>query len=357
MIKYYQDLGYDAKHNQPLLVKVKDLPKGSDAQVELLCDYCGEEIVPLPYHRYYTRISNGEKIACSKCVGLKMREKCREKYGVDNVSQIKDVQIKREKTFRSHYGVSNPLKSKEIREKLSQTILDIYGVNNVSQLESVKQRKAQTVLEHYGVDNPAKCEKVKEKIRNTNLLKYGVPHTQQSPEVRAKMNETLCKNGTQKTSRQQLYLHSLYGGKINHAISHYAVDICFTEEKLVIEYDGGGHDLRVTLGRLTQEEFNKREVIRNVVIKREGYKQMKIISKTDKLPQDQILLQMLSEAKQYFSETAHSWMIYDIDNSRMINAENKDTNGIPYSFGELRKIKDSDLPEIENNNNTNLKGA
>jgi hypothetical protein len=51
----------------------------------------------------------------------------------------------------------------------------------------------------------------------------------QSPEVRAKANETLCKNGTQKTSKQQLYLHSLYGGKINYAISYYAADICLPE--------------------------------------------------------------------------------------------------------------------------------
>lgn len=70
---------------------------------------------------------------------------------------------------------------------------------------------------------------------------------------------------------------------------------------------------------------------------------MGIINKTVKLPTDQILLQMLSEAKQYFSETSHSWITYDIDNSLMLNAVNKDVGGAFYNFGVLRTIKKSVL--------------
>ena len=165
-----------------------------------------------------------------------------------------------------------------------------------------------------------------------------VPYTMQSLEVREKANETLCKNGAQKTSKQQLYLHSLYGGKLNYSIKYYAVDICFPEEKIALEYDGGGHDLRVSLGRLTQEEFNQKEIIRNNILKREGYKRINIISKSDLLPSDSTLLQMLSEAKQYFSQyPEHSWFIYNIDKSMIFNAENK--QGIHYDFGALRTIK------------------
>ena len=178
----------------------------------------------------------------------------------------------------------------------------------------------------------------------------------QSPDVRAKANETLCKNGNQKTSKQQLYLHSLYGGELNFFVKYYATDICFPEEKLIIEYDGGGHALRVVLGRLTQEEFDQKEIIRNNILKREGYKRINIVSNSDKLPQDDVLLKMLFDARTYFQTTSHTWQTYDIDKSLLFNAEN--INGIPYDFGALRTIKDNDIqnqPDIEQQ--TTKKGA
>ena len=53
---------------------------------------------------------------------------------------------------------------------------------------------------------------------------------------------------------------------------------------------------------------------------------------------------MLQYAKEYFSTTNHSWITFDVSNSRMINTTNKDTNGVYYDYGSLRVIKDSDLP-------------
>ena len=200
----------------------------------------------------------------------------------------------------------------------------------------------ETYMKNLGVDSPAKLEEVRKRMAETSLHRYGVLNPMQSLEVRAKANETLCQNGTQKTSKQQVYLRNLYGGELNYPVKYYAVDICLPDEKLVIEYDGGGHNLRVILGRLTQEEFNQKEIIRSNIIKKEGYKQIKIISSHDKLPQDSTLLQMLEQAKKYFLDyPEHSWCSYNIDQSMLFNAECKD--GIEYNFGELRTIKDSDL--------------
>ena len=150
----------------------------------------------------------------------------------------------------------------------------------------------------------------------------------------------MYKNNTQKTSKQQFYLHNLYGGELNYPIKYYDVDICLLDEKIAIEYDGSGHELNVKLGRMTQEEFNQKETIRNIIIKKEGYKQIRIISSKDLLPSDKILLKMLSIAKEYFNTTSHTWVNFDIDNSRIINAENKDINGVFINYGELRKIKE-----------------
>lgn len=303
--QYYLNLGYCGKHGDIISVKVNDLPRRSKANVYVQCDFCGEKKY-IQYADYLKSVEKYGLYSCNKCLH----------YKTECTNSIK-------------YGVSNYSSTIECREK----------VKNSS-------------IKNYGVTTPSKSDKIKEKIRMTNIHKYGVPYTQQSPEVRAKANETLCKNGNQKTSKQQLYLHSLFGGKLNYFVKYYAVDICFPEEKLAIEYDGGGHDLRVTLGRLTQEEFDQKEIIRNNIIKKEGYKQMRIVSSKDKLPSDTILLQMLSDAKSYFSQYPnHSWIEFNIDTSSVCNAECKE--GIPYDFGSLRTIKDSDLNnDLSTTNNT-----
>lgn len=65
---------------------------------------------------------------------------------------------------------------------------------------------------------------------------------------------------------------------------------------------------------------------------------IRIISLTDKLPTEEILLQMLADAKQYFKDfPEHSWINFDIDNGIVRNAEHKE--GVLYTFGQLRKIK------------------
>lgn len=352
--RYKKEFVYDT--SKTITVKVNDLPKNSEIHIDVLCDMCNKSVASMRYVDYNKAIDKTGDCICRDCSYIRRKQSEIALYGCSYV-ETEEFKAKRKKSCVDKFGVESPLQNKKIMQKVRNTNIQKYGHTNPSQVPEFKEKAKMTMLEHFGVDCASKSEIVKEKTRLTNIQKYGVPYTLQSPEVRAKANETLCKNGTQKTSKQQLYLHSLYGGKINYAISYYAADICLPEEKLAIEYDGGGHNLRVTLGRLTQEEFDHKEIVRNVVLKKEGYKQIRIISSKDLLPQDPILLQMLSDAKQYFSKYPnHSWCSYDIDQGLLFNAEHKD--GIPYSFGELRTIKDSDLPEeINNKQNKILKGA
>ena len=330
-IKYYENLGYiipmkeaaqktkQVMHknlvydfSKTIMVKVEDLPKSSFARVDVLCDYCNEEIFSTTYHHYNEEMKHINKHACRKC-----------------------WQRKKEEVFMMKYGVRTPF-----------------------QLECVQKQKTQSYIDHYGVDNPNKSPEFRKATKRTCLERYGYENPSQSPEIKSKIARTFYQNGTTPTSRQQLYIFNIYKStdaiiELNYPISHFNADICLPNEKIDIEYDGGFHNGMVQMGKLTQEEFDRKELIRDKVIKSEGYNIIRIKSDSDKLPTDPILLQLLSEAKQYFSETSHSWMTFDIDNSRMINAENKDTNGIPYSFGSLRTIKDKDIQIT----NQNLKGA
>ena len=350
--RHKKEFVYDT--SKTITVKVKDLPKNSDTYVDVLCDMCKEKSMSVRYADYNKAMESTGSYVCKDCSYIKKEQTNIARYG-DFYVKTEEFKKKRLETCLSKFGVESPLQNKEIMNKVRSTNLERYGCASPSQVPEFKEKAKFTILEHFGVNCASKSEKVKEKIRMTNLQRYGVPYTQQSPEVRAKANETLCKNGNQKTSKQQLYLYSLYGGELNYPISYYAVDICFPEEKIYLEYSGGGHDLRVTLGRLTQEEFDKREIIRNNILKKEGYKKIEIVSKKDHLPSDQVLFQMLLDAKHYFQTTSHSWVTYDIDQSLLFNAEHKD--GIPYSFGSLRTIKDSDLTAIAVKESSNFQTA
>lgn len=349
MIQYYKDKGYDAKHRTPLIVKVEDLPKCSFQKIDVVCDECFE-LITTNYHGYLVTCSSFGKYLCPKCakqLAIKHgSETVMQKYGVKNISQISEFQEKKKLTFNEKYGVNYPMQCKEVKERQQKTIEEKYGVINASQLDIIKKRKKETTYLHFGVENPLQSEEIKQRIVSTNLERYGVLNPMQNPEIRSKANKTFWKNGTQKTSFQQIYLNSIYNGELNYPIKYYSIDICLLEEKLAIEYDGGGHNLRVTLGLLTREEFDQKEIIRNNFIKREGYKQMRIISTKDLLPSDDILLQMLEYTRKYFSDyPKHSWIEFNIDTSTVRNAEQK--VGVFYNYGKLGKIKKSDIQKDE----------
>lgn len=304
-----------------ITVKVEDLPKRSNAKVRVICDNCGKETI-MSYAVYCISIENGGKHYCNKCFYIKSQE----------------TQLKK-------YGDTSYRRTDECKEKIRKTNMERYGVEFVSQAESVKEKCKQTNLERYGFICSFQNEEVKRKSRENCLKKYGVEYTLQLPEVREKITNTLYKNSSQKASTQQRYLHKLYGGVLNYPIKYFSADICFPDEKLIIEYDGGGHLLNVETGRETPEEHEQKEIVRNNILKRAGYKQIHIISYTDKLPSDKILLQMLMNAKEYFNKTSHTWIEYYIDTSIVRNADNID--GVFFNYGNLRRIYKSTLDEME----------
>ena len=71
---------------------------------------------------------------------------------VINVSQIPEVQKKRDDTFNERYG-GHPLTNSTIREKINNTIKERYGVDNISQLYSIKQKKEDTCIKKFGYSN------------------------------------------------------------------------------------------------------------------------------------------------------------------------------------------------------------
>ncbi len=316
--------------------------------------------------------TNMEKYGVEYCIQNEdIKERIKQtnlmRYGTENALLNKEIRERIKKTLQEKYGVENPLQSSEIRNKISETCQQKYGTDNPFRNPEIQEKIRNTMLEKYGVEHPIQNEEIHNKIINTNLSKYGCPVPSMNQDIKDKVAETCMnkygsksslgnmqiysmtlqskyKNGVINTSIQQLYLNKIYGGLMNYPIKKYNADILI-DNTYDLEFDGGGHRLCVKLGNMSDEEFDKLEIIRDIIINKAGYKIIRIISFTDKLPSDEILFQMLQDAKQYFSDYPnHSWIKFDIDNGIIRNAEHQE--GVPYFYGKLRKIKKRDLDSV-----------
>ena len=116
----------------------------------------------------------------------KNREILTEKYGIENVSQLKNVKEKKKQKSIEKYGVENVSQSQEIKNKKEKKALEKFGVHCVLQSEIVKKTIRKNLLKKYGVDNVHKIEKVKKKTENTMMKKYGASSAGKVKEFRIK---------------------------------------------------------------------------------------------------------------------------------------------------------------------------
>jgi very-short-patch-repair endonuclease len=231
------------------------------------------------------------------------------------------------------YGVDMAGNSEALHLKMQETMLEKYGGKTTLESPSLKKQVQETNLERYGFINSLSNKNIRNKIILTNLNKYNVKVPSQNEEIKAKIRNTMYKNGTAPTSKQQLYICNLVNGNLNYPIYNCSLDIAFPNDFLYIEYDGGGHDLRVKYKVNTKEEFDHIEMKRQYFLYSKGWKLIRIISSKDYLPYDESILKLIKEAREYLN-TGHSWIKYDIDNN-LVKCSKYEKS---YDFGELRKI-------------------
>ena len=288
--RLYEDMGYkfDSK-TKTATVKVKDLPYTSNAKIVLQCDYCGRTYTTI-YCNYVRGLRSGnEKCACKDCRHKKYVENCMEKYGVDNTMKVDSV-----------------------KEILAESCLKKYGVRNTLLVPEVREKQKRTCLEAYGANNPLASKEVRAKIAKTNLERYGFEDPMKNPKVVAKLRKSMEDSDGCCTSKAQIHIHKLVGGILNKQFDMYNVDI-FIEPNIYIEYDGSGHDLNVVLGHISREVFNQKEIIRYKKLKELGLKEIRIINKTDKLPDDDVIFKVLNEAVFFLNNFNDNWIELNFD--------------------------------------------
>lgn len=311
--KYYEQLGYIfTKTGNEFEVNANDLTKGSHAIVQVKCDYCGT-IIKEPYQRYYyVHNCDNPKDCCKKCSVKKLEENNLKKYGVKYVTQTENMKEKSKKTILERYDVECITQSESMKEKSKKTCLERFGVENASQSDIIKKKKEKTCLEHFGVKYPIQNKDIQNQIEETNLKKYGFKMPSQNSEVIKKMHDSLYKNNTGPCSSQQKYIFNLLNinneYELNYPVDNLMLDIVDIHNKIDIEYNGGGHNLSVITGKLTQNEFNIKEIKRQYYLKSQGWKLIRIKCDNDKLPNDEEIIKQINECKNYLVETNHTWI-------------------------------------------------
>lgn len=288
MKKYYEDKGYVVgKRGTYFIVKIEDLPNTSNAIIDVKCDYCGH-IFQMKYMNY-TRNKNNNKISCLKCKSLKAKE----------------TNIKK-------YGCENPMQDENIKTEFIDSIIEKYGVKSTSLIPEVRAKQIKTCLERYNCKTPLSCTAVQEKIKQTNIEKYGCDNAMKNKEIQKKVRASLYKNQTVPASKAQLHLCKILNGDLNFNIGYYNVDILLNNN-IYVEYDGGGHDLNVRLGNVDKSTFLKKENIRYHYLKKCGYKMIRLINISDKLPTDSNIILIIKYCIEFLTLFNDNWIEIDLD--------------------------------------------
>lgn len=141
----------------------------STIRIQFKCK-CGKE-----YQKKFCDIAYYGGAFCKSCIiknkTHKIKETCKQLYGVSNVSQVEKYQKKKEDTYIQNFGM-HPKKTKEVQDKYKNTCIQRYGVENSAQTLETKQKIKEVFEEKYG-GHPMFDERVKDKVKNTCIKKYG----------------------------------------------------------------------------------------------------------------------------------------------------------------------------------------
>jgi len=172
--KFYRKCGINCKYGDIIEIKSSELNPDSNEIVSCICEECQKE-VKVPF-KQYMRCKRGF-VCSSKCRIKRTKKFLKEKYNVNNISQLNISKIKKIEKCRKKYGVDNISQSDIIKNKKMNTSIKHFGVDNVSKSLIIKNKKIATSRKHYGVDYPFQSKEVHDECIKTIQKKYGITFT------------------------------------------------------------------------------------------------------------------------------------------------------------------------------------
>lgn len=261
-------------------MNVLHLIPSSKEYIELICDYCFT-----PYKKQYTDYlkrkekSPIKKDCCKKCIGEKIKESNQLVYGVNSTMQVDQHNKNFKKSFKEKYGVENPSQLDNVKEKVKETNLKKYGVPYYSQTNEYKKKVKQTSLERYGVEHHLQSDVIISKRIATNLSKYGVEYVSQSKHFKNKYKQTyIDKYGIDHYSKTNEFLIKYEATNLEkYGVKNYAqTDEC-KEKRIKTNNKKYGKDhytqtdeFKERFKQLCQEKYGCNNPMQNEIIKRKA---------------------------------------------------------------------------------------
>jgi very-short-patch-repair endonuclease len=193
----------------------------------------------------------------------------------------------RAETCLEHYGVDHINKNKEIKQKGAKCFEKRYGKNSLIHEEFIKSRE-ETCIKKHGTRNgsdPSKSSETRSKAVSTMIANF---------------ENAKCKKGTKKVlaSQEQVHICELLNGVLNFDFLTRSIDIAFPEEKIAIEYDGGGHAYWNSFHSQDDSQRDS-ELLEN------NWKLIHIINSRDNVfPQDSDFLKIISYSKKILNSAS-----------------------------------------------------
>lgn len=172
------------------------------------------------------------------------KRKFKEKYGVENPQQLKEIKLKASETCIKKYG-GRGFASPELDDKSRSKMEEIYGYRNIMKNDNFK---------FTGDKNPLRKEEVRKKVSRTlkgkpSKLKGKSYEEILGPETTERRKKELKKSGAYgqslctRISKPQLELYAKIKDRYPSAVLEfpvldYCIDIAVPELKLAFEYDG-----------------------------------------------------------------------------------------------------------------------
>jgi len=240
-----------------------------------------------------------------KAYHQRSKETIKQKYGVENISQLEEIKQKKRETCRKHFGVDYPQQAPKVRAKTQAVVQQKYGVDNVSQAPQVKLKKAKTFEEHYGIDN---IFRNREYIQQAWKEKLGVDNPTKRPDIKAKAIGSSIQTRKNLISPEEYKLvddlkifldkisikyNLIHNKKVIHIDDYVFVpDIIIETDKanIIIEYQNDYH-------RCAQQRYRDRK--RFEILRSQGYKVFEIWPKTYN--------EDLTKVKDYIKSLALQW--------------------------------------------------
>lgn len=149
-----------------------------------------DEVVPSNYVR--GRLKRTMNETEKEQFNQKRRATCKEKYGNENYNNSEKAQ----ETLLTKYGVSNVSQLKEVKEKRKNTNISKYGVDNVSKLPEIVDKITSTKISRYGKKNSFSYDEVLNKvIANFRENSEGINQIQNTVEPNLSFKNLLISNG------------------------------------------------------------------------------------------------------------------------------------------------------------------